>query len=181
MKCPNHKLKEAVISCTICSRVMCETCNIILAGRNYCQKCADELVKEGAIISLRKLYQILEEKRKHHRIYTLISVELTSLSEEGMSFQGVMHNISSGGMSVLCDNKISVNEVVYLKFTLPDGSKMENLQAGVVRSEKIGEKFNLGLLFMNMVENQKIIDDFVGNSNRNKYSKENTDIINQLL
>ena len=180
MKCANHKEKDAVAMCSICGTGMCAECDIRLAGRFYCQKCADELVKEGAIVAIRKLYEILEEKRKHHRVYVLVSIEITPSGYEGMFLKGIMHNISSGGMAVLCDKQIPINEMVYLNFTLPNGEVMENVQTGVVRSEKIGEKYNLGLLFMNMMEKQALIDEFIFNSKKKKYTQESADISNYL-
>ena len=57
---------------------------------------------------------------------------------------------------------------------------MENVQTGVVRSEKIGEKYNLGLLFMNMMEKQSLIDEFIFNSKKKKYTQESADISNYL-
>lgn len=181
MKCVNHKDLEAVATCSLCGTGLCVECDIKLAGRFYCQNCADELVRDGAIVALRKLYEILEEKRKHHRVYILISIEITPTGYEGMFLKGIMHNMSAGGMAVLCDKQISINEIVYLNFVLPNGEVLENVQAGVVRSEKIGEKYNLGLLYMNMMEKQKIIDDFILDSKKKKYTQDSADISNYLL
>jgi len=180
MKCKKHKNVEAVAMCTVCGSGMCGECDIRLAGRFYCQSCADDLVKEGAIVAIRKLYEILEEKRKHYRNYVLLSIEIIPSGYEGMYLKGIIHNISSGGMAVLTDKQISINEIVYISFTLPNGEVMENIQAGVVRSEKIGEKYNLGLLFMNLMDKQKLIDEFIFNSKKKKYTQEGPDISNYL-
>ncbi len=181
MKCENHEKKEAVVTCSLCGTGLCQECHLKLVGRTYCQKCADEIVKEGAIIALRKLYEILEEKRKHHRVYALVSVEITPMGYEGMFLKGIMHNMSSGGMAVLCDKQISINEMVHLNFTLPGGEVLEQVQAGVIRSDRIGEKYNLGFIFMNMLEKQKVIDEFIFCSKKKKYSQDTANISNYLF
>ena len=181
VKCVCHKEKDAVVMCSVCGTGLCSECDIKLVGRYYCQNCADEIVKEGTIVTLRKMYAILEEKRKNHRIYSLVQVEIALSCSEGKSLKGTMHNISCGGMAILCDEQISVNEIVYLSFVLPNGQKMENIQAGVVRVKKIGEKYNVGALFMNMLEKQKPIDDFIYDAKRNRYIGGNVDLANYHL
>ncbi len=44
MNCENHPDKEGVAACVSCGKVLCEDCRLKLAGKNYCQECADELV-----------------------------------------------------------------------------------------------------------------------------------------
>lgn len=44
MNCENHPDKEGVAACVSCGKVICEDCRLKLAGKNYCQECADELV-----------------------------------------------------------------------------------------------------------------------------------------
>ena len=46
MKCAEHREKDAIGACVSCGRGICEDCTINLAGKNYCQDCADELVQE---------------------------------------------------------------------------------------------------------------------------------------
>ncbi|MCK9150577.1 hypothetical protein [Methanobacterium alcaliphilum] len=44
MNCKNHPDREGVAACVSCGKVLCEDCRLKLAGKNYCQECADELV-----------------------------------------------------------------------------------------------------------------------------------------
>lgn len=44
MNCENHPDKEGVAACVSCGKVLCEDCRLKLAGKNYCQECADALV-----------------------------------------------------------------------------------------------------------------------------------------
>lgn len=46
MKCEKHTEKEAIAACVSCGRGICEDCRLQLAGKNYCQECADKLVTE---------------------------------------------------------------------------------------------------------------------------------------
>ncbi|REE28256.1 hypothetical protein C7452_0257 [Methanothermobacter defluvii] len=46
MNCDKHPEREGVASCIICGRILCEECRLKLAGRNYCQSCADKLFQE---------------------------------------------------------------------------------------------------------------------------------------
>ncbi|HEX3014250.1 MAG TPA: hypothetical protein VHO92_08265 [Methanobacterium sp.] len=45
MRCSEHTEKEAVAVCVSCGRGLCEDCRLQLAGKNYCQECADKLVR----------------------------------------------------------------------------------------------------------------------------------------
>ena len=181
MKCVNHADRDAVAMCSVCGNGICADCDIKLVGKYYCQKCADDLVKEGAIIALRKLYEILQEKRKHHRVYVLIPVEIIPSGVEGVFFKGIMHNISSGGMAILTDKEIAMNEIVYLNFKLPNGIALEGVQGGVVRIERIGDKHNNGILFMNMMDKQEIVDNFILDIKKKKYAADGIDITNYVL
>jgi len=181
MKCFNHIDREATSICSICGKGMCKECEIKLVDRFYCQKCADDLVKEGAIIALKKLYEVLEEKRKHHRIYLLIPVEIYLTGQKGAILKGIIHNMSVGGVAVLCDKEILLNEVVILNFTLPNGVTLEDVQGGVVRVEKIGDKYNLGIMFMNLLEKQKIINNYILDFKKKKYNNGSIDITTYVL
>ena len=172
IKCSKHPDNSAVAVCSMCGKGVCRECKVKLVQRDYCQSCADDIVKEGALVAIRKLYEILEEKRKHHRVHVLVPVELTPVGE-GVFYKGIIHNVSAGGVAVIADKLIDINEVIVLNFRLPNGSVMEDVQAGVVRAEKIGDKYNLGLLFMNMLDKQKVIDDFIFNVKKKKFSESN--------
>jgi hypothetical protein len=45
MNCENHPDREGVAACVSCGKVICGECRLKLAGKNYCQECADELVE----------------------------------------------------------------------------------------------------------------------------------------
>ncbi|MFH1824969.1 MAG: PilZ domain-containing protein [Candidatus Firestonebacteria bacterium] len=181
MKCFNHVDREIDSICSICGRGVCGECKINLVGRFYCQKCADDLVKEGAVIALKKLYEILEEKRKHHRVYTLIPAEIYLVGQKGTFLKGILHNVSSAGVAILCDEEISLNDIVVLNFKLPNGVTLEDVQGGVVRVEKIWGKCNLGVLFMNLLEKQQIINDFMLDFKKKKYTNGSIDMTNYVL
>lgn len=181
MKCVNHADRDAVAMCSVCGKGICAECDIKLVGKYYCQNCADELIKEGAIIALRKLYEILQEKRKHHRVYILIPVEIIPTGIENVFYKGIMHNLSSGGMAVFCDKELSINDIVYLNFKLPNGIMLEGVQGGVVRTEKVGDKHNHGILFMNLLEKQEIIDNFILDIKKKKYAVDGIDITSYVL
>jgi c-di-GMP-binding flagellar brake protein YcgR len=128
------------------------------------------------MIAIKKLYEVLEERRKHHRIYVLVPVDVCPVGGEGKFLKGIIHNISSGGVGIICDKAMHINDVAVMNFKLPGNTSLEDVQAGVVRVEKIGDKFNLGMLFMNMLEKQKIIDDFIYNIKKKRYSDNTLDI-----
>lgn len=44
MKCDKHNDKEAIAACVSCGNGVCEDCRLQLAGKNYCQECADQIV-----------------------------------------------------------------------------------------------------------------------------------------
>ena len=46
MKCDKHPERGAIAACVRCGRGICEDCRLQLAGKNYCQECADKLVAE---------------------------------------------------------------------------------------------------------------------------------------
>lgn len=43
MNCKNHPDREGVAACVSCGKVLCDECRLKLAGKNYCQECADAL------------------------------------------------------------------------------------------------------------------------------------------
>ncbi|BAZ99137.1 B-box zinc finger protein [Methanothermobacter sp. EMTCatA1] len=49
MNCDKHPEREGVASCIICGRILCEECRLKLAGKNYCQSCADKLFQERSL------------------------------------------------------------------------------------------------------------------------------------
>lgn len=46
MNCDVHPDREGVAACVVCGKILCEDCRLRLAGKNYCQECADLLVEE---------------------------------------------------------------------------------------------------------------------------------------
>ncbi|MDI9624101.1 MAG: B-box zinc finger protein [Methanothermobacter sp.] len=46
MKCNKHSEKDAIAVCVDCGKALCEECRISLAGKNYCQECANKLAVE---------------------------------------------------------------------------------------------------------------------------------------
>ena len=69
MKCAEHREKDAIGACVSCGRGICEDCTINLAGKNYCQDCADELVQENNNT----------EQKHHHRSQTEIKSPILAL------------------------------------------------------------------------------------------------------
>jgi serine/threonine protein kinase len=41
--CSTHPKKEAVSSCTDCSKTLCKGCAIVIEGRSYCRNCAEKI------------------------------------------------------------------------------------------------------------------------------------------
>ena len=60
MNCENHPDREGVAACVSCGKVICGECRLKLAGKNYCQECADELV-EGKQDPYKKSEQTIKE------------------------------------------------------------------------------------------------------------------------
>ena len=168
-KCDTHPEHEATGRCTMCGKTVCGECRVKLVNKDYCQTCADDIVKNGAIVTLRKLYELLQEKRRHQRIHVLLPVDFSTPDRQKI-FKGIIHNISSGGIGIIADYPCSINEPVMLDFKLPNGSKLDWVQGGIVRCETISEKSNIGVIFMNMQDKQKLIDDFIGDIKKRKYS-----------
>ncbi len=169
-KCEKHPEHDVTGRCTVCGTAVCRDCRVKLVNKDYCQDCADDIVKNGALVTLRKLYEILQEKRKHQRVHVLLPIEFATASRDKV-FKGIIHNISSGGLGIISDGPFDINEPVALDFKLPDGTKLEWVQGGVVRCETISEKHNIGVIFMNMQDKQKLIDDFIGDIKKKKYSE----------
>ena len=46
MKCDEHNEKDAIAACVNCGKGVCNDCRLLLAGKNYCQECADKLATE---------------------------------------------------------------------------------------------------------------------------------------
>ncbi|MEI7904644.1 MAG: PilZ domain-containing protein [Candidatus Firestonebacteria bacterium] len=161
IKCSKHSSNEAVTVCSMCGKGACKECKVRLVGRNYCQSCADDLVKKGAIVSLKKLYDVLKEKRKKHRVHVLVPAVISVAGEKAATYKSLIHNISASGVGVISDKPVDLNSIAFLNFKLPNGSVLKDVQGGVIRSEKIGVKYSLGILFMNIPEKQKLIDNFI--------------------
>ncbi len=47
MNCDNHPDKEGIAACISCGKILCHDCRLKLAGKNYCQECADDLVSKA--------------------------------------------------------------------------------------------------------------------------------------
>jgi hypothetical protein len=61
VKCDQHHEKEAVAVCVSCGTGVCEDCRLLLAGKNYCQHCADNLAKERNSVNNQSLpYPVVE-------------------------------------------------------------------------------------------------------------------------
>ena len=132
-KCDTHPEHDSLASCTVCGKSVCKECRVKLVKKDYCQDCADDIVKNGAIVTLRKLYDLLQEKRKHQRVHVLLPVAFAAADERAKVFKGIIHNISSGGLGIIADAPFSINEPVVLDFKLPNGTRLEWRQGGVVR------------------------------------------------
>ena len=126
-------------------------------------------MRDGAVLLLKKLYDLLQEKRKYSRVYVLVPLEIVTDSAAKNKINGIIHNLSSGGLGILLDRVLAVNTIVQLKFELRGACKLENVQAGVVRCNKIGTKYDVGLLFMNLGQNQARVDDYLNNLKKKKY------------
>ena len=42
MNCCNHPEREAVASCITCGGMICEECDVLVAGKHHCKKCLAE-------------------------------------------------------------------------------------------------------------------------------------------
>jgi len=169
-KCDTHPEHDSLASCTVCGKSVCKECRVKLVKKDYCQDCADDIVKNGAIVTLRKLYDLLQEKRKHQRVHVLLPVAFAAADERAKVFKGIIHNISSGGLGIIADAPFSINEPVVLDFKLPNGTRLEWRQGGVVRCEMISDKHDIGVIFMNMQEKQQLVDDFILDIKKKNYS-----------
>lgn len=48
MDCHKHPEREAVSSCTICGKNLCQECSVEIAGKSYCKDCLEQIVGFGA-------------------------------------------------------------------------------------------------------------------------------------
>ena len=102
-----------------------------------------------------------------------VPVVFAATDNRANTLKGIIHNISSGGIGIIADGPCHINEPVVLDFKLPNGTRLEWVQGGIVRCETISDKQNVGVIFMNMQDKQKLVDDFIVDIKKRKYSDNN--------
>jgi len=175
--CSNHphKLKKAV--CFICNKAICEECISIIAGKAYCKSCGYGVISEAEVLYLKKIYKAiaeekkldcLKDKRKYQRIHIINAVEIYDENKD-KKVNGIIIDISPGDMSIITDEAFSIKDRVQLDFTLTDVLKFKNIQGGVIRVQKIGDKYHVAITLMNLGENKNKIQDFIIGRLKRKY------------
>ena len=80
--------------------------------------------------------------------------------------QGIIDDISAGGMQMSFDLYDEINDTVYLWFTLPNGSQFAGLKARVAWSGIDGTRQKAGLEFVNLQQDyQNSLTQYLGNFN----------------
>lgn len=183
--CDNHPEKSSKASCFICSKSICEDCISIIAGKAYCKSCGYGIISEAEILYLKRIYQTIKDKKKldiskdkrhYQRIHIVRSIEIYD-EETQKNIRGIMIDISVGDISILLDEQLSLKDKVRLNFILTDEFQFKNIQGGVIRVEKVGEKYHIGIILMNLGENKEKVENFVMGRLKKKYIREDVSYV----
>ena len=49
MECDNHPDKEAIATCSVCGKAVCQDCSMEIAGNIYCKDCVNEIVTKSIL------------------------------------------------------------------------------------------------------------------------------------
>jgi hypothetical protein len=87
------------------------------------------------------------ERRKHKRLPITLNVRISNGMED---FEGVIINISTGGIGVITTKHIDPVSNIELNFSLSDTCKFEKIKGNIVRSQSIADEFYyfIGIQFM---------------------------------
>ena len=173
-KCHNHPDIKAEEICPLCKQSVCPECLSPKLSRNFCQKCAGEIIDEVSLLNLKDIYEVLEERRKAQRITIIEPVTIRKGEKSTVNINAVMIDVSIIGIGVISNDDLPVNTILRVDFVLPFEGEFKNIQAAVIRAKKAGTMYHSGLLFMNMGNDLKRIETFILNTIKKKYIREDS-------
>lgn len=96
------------------------------------------------------------ERRRYHRLVYNIEVEYNKASESHAVFvEAQSVNISSGGIRVVCLEKIKVGDNLNLRFSLPDGKEVISAKGVVIWLEKQPVGYDAGIEFTSIQDTDR--------------------------
>lgn len=179
-ECSNHAGKQKKADCLVCGKSICEDCISFIAGKAYCKSCGYAIISEAEVLYLKRIYKtikdrrkfnILRDKRRYERIRIVKPIEIYNIQKD-KNIRGTIIDISAGDVAVITDEQLFPKDNVKLVFTLSEEYQFKNIQGGVVRVEKVGDKYYSAIIFMNLGENKEKLEDFVVGRLKKKYMKE---------
>lgn len=175
-KCACHANEDAVAKCLSCGKDICSQCVNVLANQKYCPDCTAALIKEAVNVVFIQSEGIGIERRKYTRINLLHPVEIYDNNGTEKLGKGIIISISVGDVGMIMDRELKENMLVRLKLNLADSNEVLSLQGGVVRVNKIGDKYFVGVTFMNLGNDFDKLKDFIDNRLKKRYIKLNDKI-----
>lgn len=175
-KCFFHAHEDSKAVCLSCGRSVCQQCINVLAGKNYCPDCTASLIKEAVNVVFIQSEGIGIERRKYTRINLLHSVEIHSMDSTEKFGKGIIISISVGDVGLIMDKSLKENMIVRLNLELPDKDEILSLQGGVVRTEKVGDKYFIGITFMNLGNDFDKLKEFIDSKLKKRFIKLNDKI-----
>jgi c-di-GMP-binding flagellar brake protein YcgR len=93
----------------------------------------------------------MNEKRKFTRVSIITSVTV-SFNDGVDNYDGVVTNISIGGLGIIMKTPLEVGADVRVSFEVNSRLKFENMRGFVVRTDTVGNKFFtfIGVNFLNV-------------------------------
>ncbi len=100
---------------------------------------------------------MVDERREFKRInVNIIPDELYPIGgAEILHKKGHIVNLSAGGAAIESKESFKVGDNVYLIFKLPNGLKLKEVYAHIIRAEELQDGYSLGLRFININESDR--------------------------
>jgi type IV pilus assembly protein PilZ len=109
------------------------------------------------------------DRRKHPRIFLRALVDYES---QDTFIYDYSKDLSQGGIFIQTDKPLKINDVIELKFSLPDIAKVFNVKGEVKwtnTEEGEGLMKGMGIEFKDMsAEDRKMLQEYVHRANKNK-------------
>ena len=91
-----------------------------------------------------------ENKRRHRRVDVNIVVNLYEPDSAEPTAQGIIKNLSAGGIGVETRGVFKENNIIQLNFYLPDGTYLRNVEGRIVWLRQKNGSYNLGVRFLDI-------------------------------
>ena len=174
--CYCHANESAVAKCLSCGKLLCLQCTNELANKTYCPDCTTLIIKEAVNVVFIQSEGIGIERRKYARVNLLYPVEIDNSDSTEVYGKGTIISLSIGDAGILMDHGLKENTLVRVKLQCPERDAILSLQGGIVRIQKIGEKYFTAVTFMNLGNDFEKLKEFIDNRLKKRYIKINNKI-----